>query len=150
MIGFEMEAWGSNGFKQKRSAWTEGSLMALKVSSTVGSMAEKSGLGLPRGGVISQIEASFKKLAYNKFKNTCSCGLSFSLFLTGDYNFKYYFDANKDSSQTRSELYNLFASQADKIGDQVIIYFCSIVDDFVLLNFDSSEPNLVLTIEIDL
>ncbi len=31
MIGFEIEATGSNGFKHTSGAWTEGSLIALKV-----------------------------------------------------------------------------------------------------------------------
>jgi len=150
MIGFEMKAWGSNGFKQRRAAWTEGSLMSLKVLLSIGSLANRDSQGLVQRGAVSNIEASFKKIADNKFRHICSCGLHFALFLTGDIKFKYYFDSKKNSSQIQSELLHLFASKTKKIGDQVMIYFCSIVDDFVLSNFNNTDDDLVLTMPIRL
>jgi hypothetical protein len=149
MIGFEMKAKGSNGFSQKRSAWTEGSLMSLKVIATIGSLVDRNKQGGTQRGTLSQIEASFKKIADRKFDHICSLGLDFTLFVTGDIKFKYHFDSSKKSSQIQSELYHLFLSQTDEIGDQVMICFCAIIDDFAIMNFDSNET-LVLTIDIDL
>jgi len=70
--------------------------------------------------------------------------------MKGDIKFKYYFDSSKNSEQIQSELYNIFASATDEIGDQVIIYFCAIVDDFILTNFNNYSEPLILTIEVDL
>lgn len=150
MIGFEMKAWGSNGFRQTRAAWTEGSLMSLKALATIGSLANRDKQGSIQRGALSSIEASFKKIADSRFAHICSLGLDFTLFITGDLKFKYHFDSSKNSSQIQSELYHLFLSQIDKIGDQVMIYFCAIVDDFALLNFDNTDEDLVLTVDIDL
>jgi len=149
MIGFEMKANGSGGFRQSRGAWTEGSMMALKVIATGGALANKDPYHATQRGAISQIEASFNKIARTRFAKTCSCGLNFTLFIKGDLNFKYYFDSSKSGAQIQSELYNNFASQMDEVGDQVIIFFCAIIDDFVLTNFNSNGT-LVLTIDIDL
>ncbi|GMV46508.1 MAG: hypothetical protein AMXMBFR66_19060 [Pseudomonadota bacterium] len=150
MIGFEMKAWGSGGFKQKRAAWSEGSLMALKVLALAGSFADKGKQGSTQKGALSAIEASFKKIADKRFAHICGLGLDFALFIRGDLNFKYYFDSSKSSAQVQSELYHRFLSETDKIGDQVMIYFCAIVDDFVTRNFDNSDEDLTLTIDIDL
>jgi hypothetical protein len=35
MIGFKMKAEGSNGFRRSSGAWTEGSLIALKVALSI-------------------------------------------------------------------------------------------------------------------
>lgn len=150
MIGFEMSATGSGGFRQKRAAWTEGSLMALKVIGTAGSLVNKDQLHSTQRSAISAIEASFSKIAKSRFDAVCACGLSFTLFMKGDIAFKYYFDSSKKSDQIKSELYNQFAAATDGgIGDQVMIYFCAIVNDFVLTNFDSTGK-LSLTIDVDL
>lgn len=150
MIGFEMKATGSGGFKQKRGAWTEGSLMALKVIGTAGSLVNKDQLHSTQRGVISAIEANFSKIAKSRFDKVCACGLNFTLFMTGDIAFKYHFDSSKKSDQIKSELYNQFAAATDGgIGDQVMIYFCAIVDDFVLTNFNNNSK-LTLTIDVDL
>ncbi|WP_024299777.1 hypothetical protein [Methylomicrobium lacus] len=150
MIGFEMKATGSGGFRQNRGAWTEGSLIALKVFATAGSLANKDSLHSSQRGIISQIESNFSAIAKNRFKKVCSCSLNFTLFMKGDIKFKYYFDSSKKSEQIQSELYNIFASATDEIGDQVIIYFCAIVDDFILTNFNNYSEPLILTIEVDL
>lgn len=150
MIGFEMKAWGSNSFKQNRASWTEGSLMSLQVLSTIGSLANRDKQGGTQRGALSQIEASFERIASARFHKICSSGMNFALFVTGDIKFKYYFNSTKNASQIRSELYHLFLSQTNKIGDQVMILFCAIIDDFVLMNFDNKNKDLVLTIKIDL
>ncbi|MFI3137068.1 MAG: hypothetical protein QX197_09865 [Methylococcaceae bacterium] len=144
MIGFEMKAWGSN-FKQKRASWTEGSLVALDALA----MATDSDVISQLGDPLSHIEKLFKKTADAKLKRICSLGKSFSLFVSKDFNFKYYFDSSKSGPETQSELYRLFMSQTDTVGDQVMLCFCAIVYDFVLKNLEV-EGDLVLTIEIDL
>jgi hypothetical protein len=63
MIGFEMKANGSGGFRQSRGAATEGSIMALKVIATGGALANKDPYHATLRGVISQIEASVCVLA---------------------------------------------------------------------------------------
>jgi hypothetical protein len=149
MIGFEMKAEGSNGFRQKRGAWTEGSLMALKVIARAGSFANKDRMGGVQSGALSSIEASFKKIADNLFRSVCSAGLDLTLFVTGDLEFKYVFESGKSADQVMSELLNLMAAQESEMGDQVMIAFCRTIENFIMLNFDSKQQ-LVLTIDIDL
>lgn len=149
MIGFEMTAEGSNGFRQKRGAWTEGSMMSIKALLTIGSIVNKDQQhGLQRG-VVSQIEAQFKKIADSMFSSICSMGIAFTLFVKGDIRFKYYFDPTKGSDEIQRELLFLFKSTEKEIGSQVMIYFCRIIQDFVRDNFDSND-DLILTINIDL
>ena len=149
MIGFEMKAEGSNGFRQKRAAWTEGSMMSIKVLLTLGSLANRDQQHGTQRGAVSQIESSFKKIADSMFASICAMGLSFTLFVKGDIKFKYVFDPKKDADQIQRELLFLFKATENKIGDQVMIYFCRIILDFVTLNFDSND-DLILTIDIDL
>jgi hypothetical protein len=139
MIGFKMKAHGTNGFKQKRSAWTEGSMMALKVLATIGSVIGKDKQGGGQRGALSSIEANFKRIADQMFASMCAQGLDFTLFVTGDINFKFFFDSSKRANQIQSELYNLFKSQVEEIGDQVMIYFCRIVNDFVARNLSRAS-----------
>ena len=148
MIGFEMTAEGTN-FRQKRGAWTEGSLLALDASTRLFGLVARNKLAGVQGKMIEQIGAAFKKLASERLQRTCSLGLEFTLFMQGDNNFRYHFEPDKSAEQTVSELYNLFASQMKSVGDQVIIYFCAIVDDFVVVNIDA-DPPLILTITLRL
>jgi len=149
MIGFEMKAEGSNGFRQTRGAWTEGSLMALKVIARAGSFANKDKLGSVQSGALSSIEASFKKIADNLFRSICSMGVSLTLFVSGDLEFKYVFESGKNADQVMSELLNLMASQESEMGDQVMIAFCRTIENFIMLNIGSNDK-LVLKIDIDL
>jgi hypothetical protein len=79
----------------------------------------------------------------------CACGVNFTLFLKRDIAFKYYFDSSKSSAQIQSELYNKFAGEVGEVGDQVMINLCTLIDDFLTLNFTSNAA-LVLTIDVDL
>jgi hypothetical protein len=149
MIGFRLTANGSGGFRQTKEAWSEGSMMALHLIATGASLANKDGMHTGERGVISQIEASFSKIAKIRFEKVCACGVNFTLFMKRDIAFKYYFDASKSSAQIQSELYNKFAAATGEVGDQVMINFCTLIDDFLTLNFSSNAP-LILTIDVDL
>ena len=150
MIGFKLIGKGSGGFKQTREAWTEGSLMALKVLATAASLANKDSMHPTERGALSSIEVSFKKIADAKFMSICSMAIGFTLFLKRDIKLKYFFDPAKSASQIQSEFYNALAAQESESGDQVMIYMCAMIEDFVILNFDNNEDTLVLTIDVDL
>lgn len=150
MIGFKLQAHGSNGFKQTRGGWTEGSMMALKALAEFESLANKLPFGLTQVGALSSVEASFKKIADAKFANICSFGLSFNLFVEGDITFSYRFDPVKKPAQIQRELLNAMASREERMGNQVMISFCTIIEDFVIMNFNANEQGLSLTINIDL
>ena len=155
MIGFEMSATGSKGFRQKRAAWTEGSLVALKaiVVITDKLLLRKFGdkMSSTQKGAINSIEASFKKLAHSVFNRMCSVGSGITLFVSGDINFTYFFDPDRDTEDTAVELLRLLARENGGVGDQVVIYFSRIVEDFVIhtIGEEDNEP-LILRIEIDL
>ncbi len=174
MIGFKLTAHGSGNFKQTREAWTEGSLMLLTAVSQADKIlaaielraAVKAGIDTaqrvagvvadqvaspPSTGDIDAVELAFAKLARQRFKSICSQGLDFTLRLTGDIKLRYTFDSSKDSSDTERELLALIGQKAGgKVGDQVMIYMCAIINDFVLMNFDNTDDDLNLTIDVDL
>ncbi|MDP9896732.1 hypothetical protein J2W32_005842 [Variovorax boronicumulans] len=150
MIGFELKARGSYGFKQSRSAWTEGSLIALKAVALADNFANKT-QQTARNGALTQIEEQFKKIADARFGAICSFGLDFTLFLEGDIKLKYFFDSRKNSSQIQSEFLNALRGQTAKLGDQVVIYMAQTIEDFVTTVFDKTdEEELILHINVDL
>lgn len=148
MIGFELKAEGSNGFRQKRSAWTEGSLLALKVALSIPKV-NPSGQGKSRRAILDGIEASFSSIAKSALDSVCAEGPNFTLFMKRDVAFKYHFDYSKSSDRIKSEFLGMIASQVDGLGDQVMIYLCQTIQDFKTMNFDSNDT-LVLTIDLDL
>lgn len=148
MIGFEMEATGSNGFKRSSSAWTEGSLIALKVAMSIPKV-NAPGMGKTNRGVLDSIEASFGRIAKNLLHNVCSDGMNFTLFLTGDIKLKFFFDYSKSGDQLEGEFLKALAGSQEELGDQVMIHLCRTIQDFMLLNFDKNGE-LILKIDIDL
>ncbi len=150
MIGFKLDAKGTYGFKQKRSAWTEGSLVALQVFALADNLGNKTSQ-TARGSALSRIEMQFKKMAKQKFESICSQGLDFTLFLTGDIDLKYFFDASKDFEQIQSEFLNALSAQTDELGDQVMIYLGATINDFVVNSvLKEGNESLILTIDVDL
>jgi len=150
MIGFELKARGTYAFKQTRSAWTEGSLIALKAVALADNFANKT-QQTARNGTLTQIEQQFKKIADARFGTICSFGLDFTLFLEGDIKLKYFFDSTKDSSQIQSEFLNALRGQTAKLGDQVVIYMAQTIEDFVTMAFDRTDgEELILHINVDL
>jgi hypothetical protein len=150
MIGFDLYGTGSGGFKQKRGAWTEGSLLALKILATAASLANGDQQHNTERGALSSIESNFKKIADAKFRTVCAMGLAFTLFLKRDLKLKYFFDPGKSAAQIQSEFYNALAAQESEIGDQVMIHMCAMIEDFAIMNFDGNADTLVLTIDVDL
>jgi hypothetical protein len=149
MIGFELSATGSNGFRHKSGAWTEGSLVALKIVLSAPKV-NPPGFGGTRRGMIGSIEASFAKIADALLNRVCSMGADFILFVTGDMKFKYVFDSAKSSDQVRSEFLHAIASTREEIGDQVMIHICRAIELFIMHNFDRMGEKLILNMEIDL
>jgi hypothetical protein len=148
VIGFEIKAEGSNGFRRSSGAWTEGSLIALKVVLSLPKVNPPGQGGLKRG-ILDSIEASFGKIAKALLRNICADGMNFTLFMTGDINFKYFFDYSKSADQIESEFLHLLANDQEELGDQVMIHICRTIQDFILHNFDNNGP-LILTIDVDL
>lgn len=148
MIGFKMKADGSNGFKRSSSAWTEGSLIALKVAMSIPKVNTPGSGGSSRG-VLNSIEASFGKIAKNLLHTICSDGMNFTLFLEGDINLKFFFDYSKSGDQLEGEFLKALAGTQEELGDQVMIHLCRTIQDFILHNFDKNG-NLILTIDVDL
>ena len=149
MIGFEMSATGSNGFRRKSGAWTEGSMIALKILVSAPKV-NPPGMGGGRRGTIGSIEASFGKIAETLLDQVCGFGLNFTLFLTGDIRLRHHFDYSKSTAQVKSEFLNALASVHGKIGDQVMIHLCRTIKDFLTLNITNRRDTLVLTVDIDL
>ena len=148
MIGFEMTAEGSNGFRRSSSAWTEGSLIALKVAMSIPKV-NAPGMGKTNRGIIDSIESSFGKIAKNLLHSVCSDGMNFTLFLTGDIKLKFFFDSAKSGDQLEGEFLKALAGAQAELGDQVMIHLCRTIQDFILHNFDETGE-LILKINVDL
>ncbi len=152
MIGFKLKATGSNAYRYSAGGWTEGSLIGiqilLKLTSPV-AQAKSPMLSTGQNKALKGIEASFKRMAQSMFDRVCGQGFAFTLFVSGDFDFKYYFDPDKSPEQIRSELMHVLASQTDDIGDQVMIRFCEAINGFILHNFDSNDE-MILKIQLDL
>ena len=148
MIGFEIEAEGSNGFRRSSGAWTEGSLIALKIALSLPKV-NPSGQGGFKRGILDSIEASFGKIAKALLRNICADGMNFTLFMEGDIMFRYFFDYSKSADQIESEFVRVLAEDQEELGDQVMIHICRTIQEFILHNFDKNGP-LTLTIDVDL
>jgi hypothetical protein len=148
MIGFEMEATGSNGFRRSSGAWTEGSMIALKIVLSAPKV-NPPGMGGTRRGMIGSIEASFSKIAKSLLDRVCALGKDFTLFLKGDISLRHHFDYSKSSDQVKSEFLHALATAHGEIGDQVMIHLCRTIEDFIIMNLTSNDK-LTLTVDIDL
>lgn len=148
MWGFKMSAWGSNGFKQKSSAWTEGSMTSLKFALSLPKLNPSSSGGGNRG-MIRSVEASFGKIRAALLSQACGSGMNFGLVVTRNIKLKYYFDGSKSPEQTQSEFLHALAVAKGHIGDQVMIHLCRMINDFVMANLSKSSPYF-LTIDVDL
>ncbi len=147
MIGFDLKATGSHGFKFSSSAWTEGDIWianALKV-------VPKSPLKKAQGVLVDGIEAQFKKLGQNMFWTyVAGFGLDLHLTVKGDFNFMYQFQASKPSEQIARELLKIIDAQDEDMGDQVTIHFANCFKNFQLHVITGDTNDLKLVIDIDL
>ena len=148
MIGFEMSAIGSNGFKRKSSAWSEGSMTSLKFAASLPKVNPSFSGGGSRS-MIGQIESSFGEMRAALLSQVCASSVSYSLLLTRNIKLKYYFDSAKSGDQTQSEFMNALAGAKRSIGDQVMIHLCRTMQDFIMHNLTNSGPHF-LTIDVDL
>lgn len=151
-IGFDLEATGSNGFRRSSGAWTEGSLIALKVAMSVPKVNPPGRGGMNRG-ILNSIEANFSKIAKNLLHSVCSMGVPFTLFMKGDIKFKYVFESGKSADQVELEFLHMLAVATDDddgVGDQVMIHICRTIQDFITQNISNLNDKLILTIDIDL
>lgn len=147
MIGFELSATGSHGFKFNSSAWTEGDIWianALKV-------VPKNPLKKAQGALVDGIEAQFKKLGQNMFWTyVAGFGMDLHLTVKGDFSFMYQFQSSKSSDQIARELLQLIENQDEDMGDQVTIHFANCFKHFQLHVITGDTSNLKLVIDIDL
>lgn len=148
MIGFNLTADGSNGFRRKSGAWSEGSLIALKLVMSLPKV-NPSGMGGQRRSVLGAIESSFSSIAKSKLDSVCAQGANFTLFMKGDRSFKFFFDYSKSSDELKTAFLRHLGGSDGEIGDQVMIQVCQTILDFQTLNFDSND-SLILTIDLDL
>jgi hypothetical protein len=149
-IGFDLEATGSNGYRRSSGAWTEGSLIALKIVMSAPKV-NPPGMGGTRRGMLDSIEASFSKIAKALLQRVCSMGVGFTLFMKGDMKFKYVFESGKSADEVESEFLHMLASASGGgIGDQVMIHICRTIEEFILHNISNLNDELTLTIDIDL
>ena len=149
-IGFDLEATGSNGYRRRSGAWTEGSLIALKLAMSAPKV-NPPGMGGTRRGILDSIEASFGRIAKSLLRNVCSMSADFTLFMKGDLKFKYVFESGKSADQVESEFLHLLANASDGgIGDQVMIHICRTIEEFITHNISNLNDELLLTIDIDL
>lgn len=147
MIGFELNATGSDGFKYHSGAWTEGSIWIKHALKAVPKSPLKSG----QGQIINAIEGQFKKLGQSMFWSyVVNFGLDLHLTVKGDFNFMYQFQASKPADQIASELLKIIAGQKEDMGDQVTIHFANCFKHFQLHVVTGNTSNLKLVIDIDL
>lgn len=147
MIGFDLNATGSHGFKFSSSAWTEGDIWianALKV-------VPKSPLKKAQGVLVDGIEAQFKKLGQNMFWSyVVNFGLDLHLTVKGDFSFMYQFQSSKPSDQIAREILKIIDDQSEDMGDQVTIHFANCFKNFQLHVVTRDTNDLKLVIDIDL
>jgi hypothetical protein len=149
-IGFDLEATGSNGYRRSSGAWTEGSLVALKIAMSAPKV-NPPGMGGTRRGMLDSIEASFSKIAKALLGRVCSMGVNFTLFMKGDLKFKYVFESSKSADQVESEFLHLLANASGGgVGDQVMIHICRTIEEFITYNISDLDDGLILSIDIDL
>lgn len=147
MIGFELNATGSYGFKFNSSAWTEGDLWighALKA-------VPKSPLKKGQGVILNAIEGQFKKLGQTMFWSyVVNFGMDLHLTVKGDMNFMYQFKSSKPSDQIARELLQLIEDQDEDMGDQVTLHIANCFRNFQLHVVTRNTNDLKLVIDIDL
>ena len=147
MIGFELSATGSHGFKFHSSAWTEGDIWIANALKAV----PKSPLKQAQGVLVDGIEAQFKKLGQIMFWNyVAGFGMDLHLTVKGDFSFMYQFQASKSSDQIARELLKLIDAQSEDMGDQVTIHFANCFKNFQLHVITEDTSDLKLVIDIDL
>jgi hypothetical protein len=147
MIGFELNATGSHGFKFNSSAWTEGSIWIKNAFKVV----PKNPLKQTQVGLVDAIEDQFKKLGQIMFWNyVIGFGMDLHLTVTGDFNFMYQFQASKPADQIARELLQIIAAQSEDMGDQVTIHFANCFKNFQLHVITRDTSDLKLIIDIDL
>lgn len=147
MIGFELSARGSHGFKFSSSAWTEGDIWIANALKAV----PKSPLKQAQGVLVDGIEAQFKKLGQNMFWTyVVNFGMDLHLTVKGDFNFMYQFNSSKPSDQIARELLKLISEQDEDMGDQVTIHFANCFKNFQLHVITRDTNDLKLVIDIDL
>jgi len=147
MIGFELNATGSHGFKFSSSAWTEGDIWIANALKAV----PKNPLKKAQGALVEGIEAQFKKLGQNMFWTyVAGFGMDLHLTVKGDFNFMYKFQSSKSSDQIARELLQLIENQDEDMGDQVTIHFANCFKNFQLHVVTRDTNDLKLTIDIDL
>ena len=147
MIGFNLNATGSYGFKFSSGAWTEGHLWmgdALK-------LVPKNPLKSLQGATLKAIEGQFKKLGQTMFWNyVINFGMNLHLTVKGDFNFMYQFQASKPAEQIAQELLQIIANQQEKMGDQVTLHFANCFRNFQIHVLMTDTNDLKLVIDIDL
>ncbi len=147
MIGFELNATGSNGFKFSSSAWTEGSIWIKHAFKAV----PKSPLKGAQGSMVDAIEDQFKKLGQIMFWNyVVNFGMDLHLTVKGDFNFMYQFKASKPAEQISRELMKIIAEQDEDMGDQVTLHLANCFKNFQLHVITGDTSNLKLIVDIDL
>lgn len=147
MIGFELNATGSHGFKYSSSAWTEGSIWIKHALKAVPKSPLKSG----QGSIVNAIEGQFKKLGQVMFWSyVVNFGMDLHLTVKGDFNFMYQFQASKPADQIARELLKIIDAQKEDMGDQVTIHLANCFKNFQLHVITQNTNNLSLIVDIDL
>lgn len=147
MIGFKLDATGSQGFHFSSSAWTEGDIWIAHALKAV----PKSPLKQGQGAIVNAIERQFNKLGQVMFWSyVINFGLDLHLTVKGDFNFMYQFQASKPSEQIARELLKIIEDQKEDMGDQVTIHFANCFKNFQIHVISGDTSNLKLVIDIDL
>lgn len=97
MIGFEMDANGSDNFTWHGEAWTEGSLWMAKMAID---KLSKNPVSKASESVIDLVEGEFAKIKNSMFQKVANLSMNLHLTVTGSFNFMYYFRASKSGTQT--------------------------------------------------
>lgn len=147
MIGFDINARGSYGFKWSRGAWTEGKMWLGEALKIIPRSPENKG----SKHILKGIEKQFEKLGKIYFWNyVVNCGLDLHLTVKGDMNFMYQFQSNKPSDQIAREFLEILKRQKEEMGSTVMLYLGSCFRDFQLHVFNKNLNGLSLVVDIDL
>ncbi|MEM6305990.1 MAG: hypothetical protein AAF744_14830 [Pseudomonadota bacterium] len=150
MIGFEMSAVGTGGYRTSRSGWTEGSMVGLSAFMMVPKVNPTFSSGGGKWGTMRAIERGFGQLGRAKMEAICAQPMNVTLILKGDMDAKFYFDSKKGAEQLASEFMNALQKDQDKVGDHVLIAICDIVQKYETTAIMNRGSKLILTIDVDL
>jgi hypothetical protein len=126
MIGFSIYAHDNSDFAWYNSFGTEGDSWLTKKALEVARHPQRN----PSVGAIDLIDNQFQRVKNALLRTIAYIDMDLTLFVTGDFNFIYQFQAGKTGRPVAEELLHLIAQQEKDMGDDVMMFFCGCLLDY--------------------